>query len=425
MIICFIIYIAANTGLALQTSFPALLVLRMVQSSGASGTGAISSGVVSDVATRAERGSYVGLAALGQTLGPTLGPLIGGLLIHFKGWRSTFWFLDIYAGVMILVFLLLIPETCRNIVGNGSVPPQKWNFSLIAYLQQHKRRKRNVLVASETVSNKRRTGLLASLPIIASRESFLLLIYGGIMYAGYYIILTGLPQQLESTFNYNSIQVGLCYIPMGFGAIVARQVTGRLVDWNFRRHGKRLGIVILKSQQTNIDNFPVERARLEIAFPLAYLSCVVIVPYGWIMNMHDPPLPAALVLLFFTTFSLSGSFQCLQVLMIDCYPDSPSSASAANNLIRCILGAGAVALVEPLLRTFGRGWTGTFIVATEACFSLCWWAVYIWGPGWRKERKEKRAKLDEKEAQKNEEKVAKDANSEALLVSERDPKNAV
>lgn len=402
------IYIAANTGLALQTDYAALLVLRMIQSAGSSGTTAISNGLVSDLATRSERGSYIGIAALGSSLGPTLGPLIGGLLIHFKGWRSIFWFLDIYAGVMLLTFTLFIPETCRNIVGNGSVPSQRWNLSLVSYLQQRKLRKNHAPISRDTVSNKRRVGILASLPIITSRESFLLLVYGGIMYAGYYITITGLPAQLESTFHYNSIQVGLCYIPMGAGAIVARQITGRLIDWNFRRHGKRLNIVILKSQQTSIDEFPVERARLEVALPLAYIACVMLVPYGWIMNMEHPPLPAALVMLFFTTFSLSGSMQCLNVLMIDCYPDSPSSASAANNLVRCALGAVGVALVDPLLNNLGRGWTSTLIAALEAIMSLCWWAVWIWGERWRKQRQ---ARLKEKRSHKSEKMPAQVASA--------------
>lgn len=61
----FILYFAANIGLAMQRSYPALLVLRMLQSAGGSGTIAIAYGVVSDIATPAERGSYVGAVLCG------------------------------------------------------------------------------------------------------------------------------------------------------------------------------------------------------------------------------------------------------------------------------------------------------------------------------------------------------------------------
>lgn len=72
-IFCFIVYIAANIGLALQDDYAALMVLRCIQSSGSSGTIALGSAVVADVSTRAQRGKYIGYASMGVTLGPALG----------------------------------------------------------------------------------------------------------------------------------------------------------------------------------------------------------------------------------------------------------------------------------------------------------------------------------------------------------------
>ncbi|KAH8848314.1 hypothetical protein MCOR27_003567 [Pyricularia oryzae] len=77
----------ANIGLALQKSYPALLVLRMLQSAGASG----SYGIIADITTTAER-------------------------------RSIFWFLVILMGVYLVFVLLFLPETQRKIVGNASIP---------------------------------------------------------------------------------------------------------------------------------------------------------------------------------------------------------------------------------------------------------------------------------------------------------------
>ncbi|MCJ1414634.1 hypothetical protein MMC32_000961 [Xylographa parallela] len=398
-LICFTVYIGANIGLALQTNYVALLVLRCLQSCGSSGTIALSSGVVSDIATRAERGKYIGYAALGSSLGPALGPIIGGLLAHFLGWRSIFWFLTIYAGFMLTVFVVFIPETCRNIVGNGSVLAQKWNISLIAYFRLRKQRKNGVPVAQETVQNKRRPGILSSLPILFEKESFLLLLYAGILYAGFYIIMAGLPAQLASVYNYNSIQIGLCYLPIGCGSIVARTTVGRAVDWNFRRHCRKLGIEIVKGKQQNIENFPIERARLEIGLPLVYCGCAAFLPYGWVMSLQSPPLAAVIVLLFVNAYVLSGSMQALNVLVVDCHPDSSAAASAALNLVRCLLGAGGVAAVIPLLNRIGSGWTGTMVTVIWILASAMWWAPMIWGLQWRQEKKMKQdAKRAKKES---------------------------
>jgi multidrug resistance protein len=121
--ICFIIYIAANLGLALQNDYVALLVLRMVQSAGSSGTVALAQGLVGDLIVSSDRGKYVAFASVGILLGPTLSPVLGGLLSQYLGWHWIFWFLLILSVVAFVFLALFLPETCRNIVGDGSVPP--------------------------------------------------------------------------------------------------------------------------------------------------------------------------------------------------------------------------------------------------------------------------------------------------------------
>lgn len=202
-----------------------------------------------------------------------------------------------------------MPETCRNVVGNGSVPPQRWNYSLVSYIRLRRQRKAGIPIATGTLSNKRRPSLLASLQIVRCKQAFLLLLFSGLQSAGYFILLAGLPQQLESTFHYNSIQVGLCYIPMGCGILISRQIAGRLLDRNFQRHAKKLGITIVKNRQTSTEGFPVERARMEVGLPMAYLGCITVIPYGWVMHMKHPPLPVALMMLFCNALSMSGSMQ--------------------------------------------------------------------------------------------------------------------
>jgi MFS family permease len=79
-LICFSIYIVANIGLALQTNYVALLILRCVQAAGSSATIALSMAVVADIATSAERGSYTGYATAGILIGPAFGPTLGGII---------------------------------------------------------------------------------------------------------------------------------------------------------------------------------------------------------------------------------------------------------------------------------------------------------------------------------------------------------
>lgn len=107
----------------------------MLQSCGSSATVALGSATVADLVTRAERGKFIGYAGMGITLGPAIGPVAGGLLSHYRGWPSIFWFLAILSGALFLLVLVFLPETCRAVVGNGSVPTPPLNRSVWQHLQ--------------------------------------------------------------------------------------------------------------------------------------------------------------------------------------------------------------------------------------------------------------------------------------------------
>lgn len=240
-IICFIIYIGANIGLALQTDYAALLVLRMVQATGCSAAIALSNAVVADVATSAERGKYMGYATSGLLFGPAFGPTIGGLLAQYLGWRAVFWFLVIFTGVLLVIFVILFPETCRNVVGNGSIPAKGVNLSLLGYLQQRRHARENESIhadqASFKLNRKRKVTFpnpLAVARIIIQKESGIILLYNGLFFTSMMITTASLPHLLFTTYGLDTLDIGLCYIALGCGSLASTLTMGHVVDWNFR-----------------------------------------------------------------------------------------------------------------------------------------------------------------------------------------------
>lgn len=111
----FAIYLGANTGLALQHNYAALMVLRALQSTGSSATVAIGSAVMADITTSAERGGYITAVQASAQFAPALAPVLGGILTQFLGWRSTFWFLAIAAGVFLVIYLPFAPEVSMQL----------------------------------------------------------------------------------------------------------------------------------------------------------------------------------------------------------------------------------------------------------------------------------------------------------------------
>ena len=350
---------------------------------------ALASAVVADIVTSAERGTYIGYTTVGALAGPAFGPLIGGVLTQFLGWRAIFWFLVIFAGVTVIVFALFFPETCRKVVGNGSSPAQNWNISLLSYYRLRNRRKAGLEGEQVTrLSFKSRPNPLNSIYIIFDKESGIVLLYAGTLFSGFYMVLTGLPSQLADKYHFNTLQIGLCYIPTGLGSMAAALIIGKFLDWNFRRHAQKIGFEISSQRQQDLTNFPIEVARLQVVLPLVAFSGISIIGYGWVMEAKTY-LAGPVIFLFFATFSISGAFQGLSTLIIDLNRARPGAATPAMNLARCWMGAGAVAAVVPLQNRVGIGWTSVVVAGCFALLSPTVLVVMKYGPRWQKEKASK------------------------------------
>ncbi|KAH8808032.1 MFS multidrug transporter-like protein [Xylogone sp. PMI_703] len=402
-IVCFVLYIAADIALALQNNYIALLILRMLQSAGSSGTVALANAVVADIATSAERGIYIGITSLTGILAPSLGPVLGGILSQYAGWKWIFGFLAILATVFFIPMLLFFPETCRKIVGDGTIPPPKLNHSLTSILKEKKRTKAGSppdYAKRDELAKGRRIRFpnpLATLKVVGEKEAFMILFFAGILYSGFYAIISGIPSQFKAIYGYSDLKVGLMYLPMSGGSLLAAFTQGKLIDWNYQRHARNLGIKVVKSRQQDLSNFPIEKARLQIALPMLFLAFACTVTYGWILHFQTN-VAGPCVLLVLLGYSLIASTQTVSILIVDINPGIAGTATAALNLVRCLLGAGATALIVPMTNRLGLGWSYTLIGFIDIGLAPMLLVVMRWGPGWRKARaaEEKRRK-EEKE----------------------------
>lgn len=401
------IYLAANLGLALQDSYPALIILRCLQSAGSSATVAMSSATVADLVTRAERGKFIGYASMGVTLGPALGPVLGGIFDSYLGWRWIFWFLMIFSVVLLSVYWLFVPETSRSVVGDGSIFPPKWTMTPSQYLHSRRDVFENTEEARKTLKRaRRRPNPFAALKILREKEGGITLGFGSVIYGGYFMMLTTLSLQLNQRFGFSAVQTGLCYLPLSVGSIASRWTCGYLLDWNFRRHAKMAGVEIKDNRQQDIDKLPIEAIRLQITIPMVYISCGTILAYGWTMQAQSS-LPGIEISLFFMGLFLTGGLNALNSLVVDTHSESPATAVAANNLFRCLVSAGGTAVAVPLIDRIGIGWTSVVISGVWCAFTPLLWLVYFCGGKWRHDAKEKKEIEErEKDTQSNENSAA-------------------
>ncbi|EFY91654.1 hypothetical protein MAC_02244 [Metarhizium acridum CQMa 102] len=361
-LISFIIYIAANIGLATQSSYPALFVLRCLQSSGSGGTYALNSGVIADISTTAERGKYMGAAQSGIMCG----------------------------GVYLVVFAIAVPETARQVVGNGSIPPTAWWSRSLLNEFARRRAARAGGGAAPPKRQPRRSfrfpNPLKALLIIGEKDCAVILLYNAIIYASWYTVTANLSNLLSELYHVDTLQIGLCYIPFGVGAALSIIANGHIQDWNYARVARANGFLVDKQRGDDLSKFPIEKARINIVWPLVYVGAAATMGFGWAAE-KQAHMAAMLTLTFVMALSLTACYNSMNLLLVDLYPNSPSTASAANNLTRCLMAAGGSAVIEPMIRAMGTGWAYTLVGLVMIVLSPMLLAVTRYGPKWREERR--------------------------------------
>ncbi|KAI1177009.1 chloramphenicol resistance protein [Nemania sp. FL0916] len=382
-IIAFTIYLAANIGLALQRNYAALLVLRMLQSGGSSGTIALVYAVVADIAPSSERGKWMGIVGSGITIGPSIGPVIGGLLNAYLGWPWIFWFLIIVTVAWLIPYTLAVPETARKVVGNGSIPPQGWNMTLIDYM-----RFRHQTANQSGAPTRQKTPIpnpLNTLKVLRNKNMAMILFYNATLFVGFSTVTATLATQFQQIYGFDELTLGLLYLPIGGATTIASVGGGFVADWNFRRIAKKLGVKVDRKRGNDMANFPLEKARIQLIFPLIFIGTGVCIGYGWALE-RQASVAVPLVLSFFIGLCVTWPFQIMNLLIVDSYPGAPATATAANNLVRCLSGAAATASIEPLIRAIGRGWAFTILALLFTIPSPVLWIIVKNGPKWRQER---------------------------------------
>lgn len=236
-LLMFTLYVLANVGLALQSSYPALVVLRMLQSAGGSATVSLGYGVVGDITESSERGAYMGILGCGPNVAPGLGPVLGGILTEKAGWRWTFWFLAISGALSFTLIAVLLPETGRNIVGNGSRPVPNLNKSAIQHWQE-KRQKDGIQSSKDHLTDPSQgvwriarlkiPNPLGSVHIFLQRESAPVILINGVFYAAYCCLQASLSSLFINIYGYRELQAGLVYIPFGVGCFIASLLSSKL-----------------------------------------------------------------------------------------------------------------------------------------------------------------------------------------------------
>ncbi|KAF3480569.1 uncharacterized protein GIQ15_05916 [Arthroderma uncinatum] len=392
------IYAAANLALAFTVDFPMLLVLRGVQALGSAATISISVGVIGDMACPEERGGFVGANAGIRMIGQAVGPVIGGLLNSKWGFRSIFWLLFVQSVIVLLLLLVLLPETQRQLAGNGSIPLSGLHKPLLYYLRPppswaSARTERTPVSKTPRMSLK---SMLVPLTYVFQKDIFVLLAWGSLVYTIWSMATSSTTTVLLHSFpSLTQWQIGLCFLPNGAGCVLGSIFTGWLLDRTFKRAQSEYKIQHGLPETMNIKNipeFPIERSRLRYMpyFSVSFIICVAL--YGPSFELNDlnryfaANLVASLGLQLMIAFTATAIFNINSTMLVDCFPNGSASATATNNLVRCLVGAAGVSVIQPLIDAVRVRNAFLILTGVVVLFLPLIWVQWKYCGKWRLER---------------------------------------
>lgn len=220
------------------------------------------------------------------TTAPSMGPLLGGAIGYSVGWRWIFWFLCIVSGLCLLAMILSLPETARNLVADGRVPPPRLSRLPLARLFNN--------VQSSSGDETHQTdhphdklhipNPMKSLIILTRRDNLCLVVAGGVTYTLYCCLNASLSSLFIHIYRLNQLQAGLIYLPFGIGCMLSTLISGKIIDRDYRITAKRYSLPVEKKRGDDLARFPIEEARTRSTFLPLGVAMAAVVSYGWVLQ---------------------------------------------------------------------------------------------------------------------------------------------
>jgi MFS family permease len=329
--------------------------------------------------------------------GLAIGPVFGGVISQLFGFHAIFWFLFGLGAINLVLIVLLLPETLRSIAGNGTIllisyyKPLIYKFSPPAdeLIDRDPSTKKKISIAI----------IFVPLKLLLEKDVFMFILYGAWQYTVWSMVTSSTSSLFQNRFHLTDLQVGLIFLPNGAGSVLGSILTGKIMVRDFtimeRRYRTAHNIpdnVVLNKKE--LIDFPFEKARLRNIWWMVLLFITTTSLYGFSIRLNILAIP--LILQFFISYTANSVFALNQTLVVDLYPRASASATAVNNLMRCLMGAGGVAVVQIIIDKIGAGLT--FLLFAEITVLMSPLLVVEWkyGERWRRERKER---LDAQEQQ--------------------------
>ncbi|KAK5995199.1 Efflux pump atB [Cladobotryum mycophilum] len=319
---------------AVAQNVATVIVSRFLDGLSGSAFLAVSGGTVGDLFARHELQAPMAAFSIAPFIGPSVGPLIGGFINYYADWRWTYYVLLIWAGVMWFAIVLLVPETYHPILLRNKacqIRKETGDDRWIAPVEKSQK----TVVQAISISLMRPFQLLFSEPMLLN-----LCIFSAILLGILYLFFGAFPLVFRTNHGFNQWQIGLTFIGIGFGMVVAVMADPL---W-YRIRAK---LIAKLSEETGVPGSSQPEFRLPPAILGAVLVPVGIFMFGWTTyaSVHwIAPIIGSAIFGAGNLMVFTGIF----TFLVDSYPQYAASALAANAFVRCsFAGKPIIAFFTP------------------------------------------------------------------------------
>jgi len=288
VLISMALYTLGSVGCALAVGTESFLLLRILQGLTASGGVVAARAMIRDGHSAEAARRAMSQLMLYFAMAPAIAPILGGLLHDLFGWRSVFWFLGAFGGLLVLMGFFTT-ETLEN-EHRQSIRP---GAVMRTYINAMRHKRYPVLISSWALS-----------------------------FAGMFIYIAGAPTIIYDFLGLGSDNFGWLFLPIVIGTMLGAFISNHLTQR-------------LSAQRTVSVGFA--------AMMLASVTSIIVA------NSTEASIPAVIapLLLYVTGFALM--LPTLSVLTLDCLPTHRGTASSMQSFLQMMTGAGVASFVVPLL----------------------------------------------------------------------------
>jgi len=174
-------------------------------------------------------------------LGQAIGPAFGGILTQYLGFRSIFYFLFILGSLALTTIIVVLPETLRNVAGNGTICLHGWHRPLSYSIIGLPRPVLESTAKAVSLKPSLKGMILSPIRMLCEKVILVTLLLGSVVYTVWSKVTASTTILFQARYGLSDIVVGFAFLSNGLYLALSMPDARcfELINWNrpWMRHG--------------------------------------------------------------------------------------------------------------------------------------------------------------------------------------------